>query len=111
MAELLPSTAKLVAALRALKTYSAVMPDNPVLHMVARAEANFYHDFFSPLPNPSMQLMMDLRAIGAAELVEAHMRGEFDATLEESDLWAETEQGKAAMAALVESASKVRRPN
>lgn len=106
MAELLPSTAKLVAALEALPTYSAVMPDNPVLQMITRARTNWYHDFFSPLPHPSIQLMMDLQAVGALELVDMHQRGEFDAGFEESELWANTAEGKAAMAALTAGTGK-----
>jgi hypothetical protein len=110
MADLLPSTAKLVAALEALPNYSAVMPDNPVLQMITRAKANWYHDFFSPHPNPSIQLMMDLQDIGASELVALHKVGEFDATFEESELWANTADGKAAMAALTAGAGKRPKP-
>ncbi len=106
MADLLPSTAKLVAALRALPGYSVLQPDNPIMHMVARAEANYYHDFFSPLPTPAVRLMMDLQAIGASELVQRHRCGDFDATLEESDLWAQTAEGKAAMQAMVDASGK-----
>lgn len=74
--------------------------------MAAEAEKGMYHDFLSPLTLPDLQLDVDLvEAINAGneaakDLRRRHHNGEFDATLEESDAWAESEDGKAAFAAL-----------
>lgn len=74
--------------------------------MARRAEVGYYHDFLSPLDFPEMELMHDLTAAirggneAARELRQRHVRGEFDATKEESDTWAASPEGKAAYAAL-----------
>lgn len=75
--------------------------------MAADAEKGLYHDFLSPLPFPEMQLAADLaEAIhagneAAKDLRRRHLNGEFDATAEESDDWAESEDGQEAFAQLL----------
>lgn len=75
--------------------------------MAADAERGHYHDFLSPLPFPEMQLAADLaEAIGAGneaakDLRRRHLNGEFDATLEESDDWAESDDGQEAFSLLL----------
>lgn len=96
-----PSSAKLAAAIRAHPRYSAVDLHNPFLQLVARAEADFYHDFLSPIATPCMQLMADLRRLGLDDLAARHLNGDFDATKEESDEWAESPDGQAAFSALI----------
>jgi hypothetical protein len=71
----------------AAELIKAGLPD-----MAAKATTGYYHDFLSPLDFPCLQLAADLQAIGtpaAMALRARHLRGEFDASLEESDEWAE----------------------
>jgi hypothetical protein len=74
--------------------------------MAVSAERGHYHDFLSPLPFPDMQLDSDLvDAIesgneAARDLRRRHHQGEFDASLEESDEWAASEDGQEAFAML-----------
>lgn len=77
--------------------------------MASKAEEGYYHDYLSPLDFPEMELDRDLRAVGTKEamlLRARHHNGEFDANLEESDAWAESQDGQAAYRALFESAVK-----
>jgi len=68
--------------------------------MAAKAKQGWYHDFLSPLNAPELQLSMDLVEASmagnkhATELRHRHHAGEFDATKEESDEWAESQEGK-----------------
>lgn len=75
------------------------------LHEMAKvAREGFYHDFLSPLATPCMQLEADLRSqhTDAAEKVrQRHLNGEFDATSEESEDWAQSPDGQAAFGQLV----------
>lgn len=71
--------------------------------MAVKAEAGWYHDFLSPLATPCLQLAADLQEAGtpaALALRARHLEGEFDATIEESDEWAESAEGQAAFASL-----------
>jgi hypothetical protein len=66
--------------------------------MATQAAAGYYHDYLSPLPTPSMQLANDLEAVGtpaALALRTRHLDGEFDASDEEADAWAESPDGQA----------------
>lgn len=56
-------------------------------NMIERAREGYYSDFDSPLASPSVQLVKDLTEIGAESLVKLAMKGDFDATNEESDDW------------------------
>lgn len=72
--------------------------------MADKAATGYYHDYLSPLATPALQLLQDLQAAGtpaALALAERHTNGEFDATKEESDDWANSPDGKAAFAKLV----------
>lgn len=66
--------------------------------MAGRAREGYYHDFLSPLDFPELQLMselMDARTPAALDLRQRVMNGEFDASREESEEWAASEEGKA----------------
>lgn len=74
--------------------------------LAARARTDEFHDFRGTHPMPCMALMSELQQIkprseGARRLIERHANGEFDATLEESDEWAKSEEGRAAFAQLM----------
>lgn len=77
--------------------------------MADRAATGWYHDYLSPLDFPELQLSNDLLAAGTPEamaLRARHHQGEFDASKEESDAWAESPDGQAAYRQLFESAVK-----
>lgn len=77
--------------------------------MAAKAATGYYHDFLSPLETPCLQLAADLAKAGtpkALALRARHMNGEFDASLEESDEWAASPDGQAAMRMLGNAARK-----
>ena len=72
--------------------------------MAKKAREGYYHDYLSPLATPCLQLEADLRAIGTPEALAIrlrHLNGEFDATSEESDAWAESPDGKAVLGELL----------
>ena len=74
--------------------------------MAKAARQGFYHNYLSPLPAPCLQLEADLRSqhTDAAEKVRLlHLNGEFDATKDESDAWAESPDGKAVFAELTKT--------
>jgi len=65
--------------------------------MADKAATGYYHDFLSPLDTPCLQLAADLLAAGtdaSMALRERHLNGEFDATKEESDEWANSPEGR-----------------
>lgn len=81
--------------------------------MADEAMKGRYHDYLSDLAFPELQLLQDLEAAMALErekhigkhlclraIRERHLNGEFDATAEESDAWAESDDGREAFAAL-----------
>ena len=66
--------------------------------MATKAREGHYH-FLSPLEAPAMELDRDLvkaATPAALALRKRHHNGEFDATREESDEWAESADGKEA---------------
>lgn len=68
-----------------------------ITHMAEMAARGHYHDFLSPLDTPTLQLASDLQAIGtpaAMALRERAIAGEFDATREEGDHWAGSQDGR-----------------
>jgi hypothetical protein len=72
--------------------------------LAGRAAAGYYHDFLSPLAFPELQLAEDLLHAGTPEalaLRARHLNGEFDASPEESQDWANSPEGQEAMAALI----------
>ena len=75
-----------------------------LVDMAVKAKQGYYHDFLSPLSFPDMQLLVDLMEAGtqkAFALRARHLNGEFDASAEESDEWAESEDGKSTFAELL----------
>lgn len=83
-----PTTERLAAALKA-----AGAPP----HMISLARDGYYDDYKSPLAMPETQLLVDAREHGLAEIVEGVMKGEWDATKEESDAWVRSPEGQAAV--------------
>lgn len=75
--------------------------------MAEKARQGLYHDYLSPLPFPEMQLDADLVAAikagndAAAALRARHHEGEFDASMEESDEWAASPDGREALGQLL----------
>lgn len=59
--------------------------------MVKNARLGMYDDFISPLPNPIMHLVSDLREEGLHDLARRAMDGDFDATKEEAEAWFQKE--------------------
>jgi hypothetical protein len=72
--------------------------------MALKAATGFYHDFLSPLDLPTTALVNDLAAAGtpaALTLRNRVIEGEFDATQQESEEWANSSEGQETFAALV----------
>jgi hypothetical protein len=76
-----------------------------LMDMSLQARGGFYHDFLSPLDTPELQLINDLAAAARAATGKAPeiwilrqrvVNGDFDASREESDEWAASEEGQAA---------------
>lgn len=82
-----PTTERLAEAMSA-----AGCPDR----LVSNARAGQYDDYKSPLPFPIHQLVSDLREAGQHELAQRAIDGEFDATREEADAWAQSPDGQQA---------------
>jgi hypothetical protein len=81
-----------------------------LMDMSLKARGGYYHDFLSPLDLPEMQLINDLtRAAKARPDIERKIfdlrnrviNGEFDASPEESDEWAKSEDGQDAFRRLI----------
>ncbi|WP_439372900.1 hypothetical protein [Bradyrhizobium sp. DASA03120] len=99
---------------------AAVLREVGLHEMAERAATGYYHDFLSPLALPEMELEKDLRvAVGVAlsfndqkraQAIEAvrkrHLNGDFDASPEESDAWADSEEGQDAFRRLIEPGRK-----
>lgn len=85
-----PSDAKLAAALH----------EAGLLDMAKRAEAGVYNEFFGPLDTPEIVLVGELALAGTESALALRQRvinGEFDAGIEESEEWAASPDGQAAM--------------
>lgn len=72
-----------------------------IWNMSVMAGRGYYSDFNSPLDTPCIQLVADLREQGLHELAQRAIDGEFDATKEESDEWAKSEDGQRTIRGLV----------
>lgn len=73
--------------------------------MAARARKGYYDDFLSELPLPIITLCKELALTdtAAARALRARVvNGEFDATSEESDAWAESPDGQETFRRLME---------
>lgn len=75
-----------------------VLADNGLQALAIRAMQDEFHDFQSPHELPEFTLVAELRKVGAEEMAQRVIDGEFDATKEESDAWAASPDGQAAMA-------------
>lgn len=73
---------KLVTALT-----NAGAPDD----MLNKARVGYYDDFESAIATPITALVADCRAAGLNDLAARAMRGDFDATPEESEAWYQRE--------------------
>lgn len=69
--------------------------------MAASARTGYYHDFLSPLDFPTMALVNDLLLAikgglnGAVRDLHARVvNGDFDATAEEAEEWADSPEGR-----------------
>lgn len=93
MQELPTSTKRLVDALKA--------QHNPKLAaIIKRAERNDFHDFLSESATPCVDLVMTLQKLGFRALATRARNGEFDATREEADAWARSDEGRLTFAEL-----------
>jgi hypothetical protein len=79
---MIPTTEKLALALEKI---------NAPAEMIRAARAGRYDDFKSESTTPILDLMRDLKKIGALGLATRALKGEFDATKEEADAWYEKE--------------------
>lgn len=87
------STKKLVAALQAERS--------PKLDaIIRRAKRDEYSDYFSESATPIADLVRALQRAGFPALAQRAMNGEFDATREESDEWAKSDEGRLTFAEL-----------
>jgi len=84
---------------------AAGLPD-----MAAKARTGWYHDYLSPLDTPAVTLADDLavaakyypdNADAILKLRKRHINGDFDATTEESEEWAASEEGQDTMRSLL----------
>ena len=74
--------------------------------MAAKAREGYYDDFLSPLDLPILALATDLAKAGtpaALVLCRRVIDGDFDATREESDAWANSPDGQAVFAKFFEN--------
>jgi hypothetical protein len=100
---------KLAAVLREIGLADTSGKAQMLFAMADKAAQGYYHDFLSPLDFPEMQLVADLRSISTPEalaLIKRVISGEFDASKEESDDWAASEEGQDAFSRLIADAGK-----
>ena len=95
---------------------AAALRDVDLNEMADKAATGYYHDFLSPLDLPEMTLVNELhghyvtavdlhnfkRAADIKLLRERVINGDFDASEEESDEWAESEEGQDALCRLID---------
>jgi hypothetical protein len=84
------------------KLARALLEINAPPGMIQRAREGYYHDFMSPLDLPTIALVDDLAKIGpkAQKLRSRVMAGDFDATDDESEEWARSDEGREALGRL-----------
>lgn len=63
--------------------------------LAKRAEEGYYDDFESDIPLPISQLVKDATQMGLHGIAERAKAGEFDATREEAQAWASSEEAQA----------------
>ena len=62
--------------------------------MIARAREGHYDDYLSPLAMPIHALAIEAREAGLTDIAQRAIGGEFDATVEEADAWARSDEGR-----------------
>jgi hypothetical protein len=90
---------------------AAALRDAALQEMAMRAAEGYYHDYLSPLVMPEKQLVCELTMIGtsaALMLCERVKQGDFGPSDEESDAWASSPDGQAAMQASFANFNKKR---
>ena len=70
--------------------------------MAAEARTGRYDDFESDSVTPIMDLVRDLQALGHDDVAGRAMDGEWDATKDESEAWARSEDGRNTFRKLVD---------
>jgi hypothetical protein len=89
---------------------AAALRDVGLDAMAEKAAAGYYHDFLSPLELPALVLVTNLGAVATenpdkAEAIEALRRrvtnGDFDASPEEGEEWANSPEGQDTMRRLM----------
>jgi hypothetical protein len=91
---------RLAAELR--KVAAIASPDNAAKYeaLAVRAEAGVFDDYADTYACPITQLHYELKQLGFNKFAARVANGEFDATMEESDEWANSPSGQEAMASL-----------
>jgi hypothetical protein len=90
---------------------AAALRDAGLPEIAGRAADGYYHDYLSPLATPEKQLLSELTIIGtpaALMLCEQVKRGDFDPSDDESDAWASSPAGQAAIQAFAVKFNKRR---
>lgn len=85
----LPTREKLALALEA---------EDAPKWIIDKARQSYYDDYESPYPFPISALVSDLASVKMVKMISRAISGEFDATKEESDAWAKSEDGQATFA-------------
>lgn len=89
----LPTTERLAVALE--------LAGAPI-RMIELARSGQYDDYQSDVAMPISLLIFDARAAGLPNIAERAMDGEFDATSEEADEWAASQEGQETFRALLD---------
>lgn len=79
--------------------------------MAEVAATGFYDDYLSPHADNMAHLLADLMDAGTVPALSLRQRvinGDFDGTLEESEAWAKSPEGRAAFRALMRGSKKPR---
>lgn len=88
---------KLAAELRKIAAQASSANAAKYEAFAVRAEAGDFDDYGEKYDCPITQLYSELTAAGFTKFAARVARGEFDATKEESDEWARSPSGQAAM--------------
>lgn len=83
---------------------AAALTEAGLTDMAAKAATGYYHDYLSPLALPTVALVEDLFKAGtpaAKALRERVINGDFDASEEEGEAWANSPEGQKAFDMLV----------
>lgn len=82
--------------------------NNPALKgMVKLARKGYFHDFESPLVMPDLKLREMLLKRGEVRLAERVVEGDFDATKEEADAWAQSPEGLETFSKMIKNSNLI----